>query len=155
MIHPKSYVHAIVHFKTGLTKILAHDTTMQIPIINSLHLKNEKFQFNNKNFNFYKLNGENFINPDIKKFPLLNILKKNFINTYFETILITINDELVKNYLNNKISYISLHEILLKLIKMPYFTKYYKSSPNNINDIKNMVKITTDYLNNYLKLHER
>ena len=155
LIHPKSYVHAIVHFKTGLTKILAHDTTMQIPIINSLHLKNEKFQFNNKNFNFYKLNGENFINTDIKKFPLLNILKKNFINTYFETILITINDELVKKYLHNKISYISLHKILLKLIKMPYFTKYYKSSPNNINDIKFMVKITTDYLNNYLKLHER
>ena len=154
LIHPKSYVHAIVHFKTGLTKILAHDTTMQIPIINSLHLKNEKFQFNNKNFNFYKLNGENFINTDIKKFPLLNILKNKFINTYFETILITINDELVKKYLNNKISYISLHKILLKLIKKPYFTKYYKSSPNNINDIKIMVKITTDYLNNYLKLHE-
>ena len=54
LIHPKSYVHAIVHFKTGLTKFLAHDTTMLIPIINSLHLKNEKFQFNNKNFNFYK-----------------------------------------------------------------------------------------------------
>ena len=154
LIHPKSYVHAIVHFKTGLTKFLAHDTTMQIPIINSLHLKNEKFQFNNKNFNFYKLNGENFINTDIKKFPLLNILKKNFINTYFETILITINDELVKKYLHNKISYISLHKILLKLIKKPYFTKYYKSSPNNINDIKIMVKITTDYLNNYLELHE-
>ena len=34
------------------------------------------------------------------------------------------------------------------------FTKYYKSSPNNINDIKIMVKITTDYLNNYLELHE-
>ena len=154
LIHPKSYVHAIVHFKTGLTKFLAHDTTMQIPIINSLHLKNEKFQFNNKNFNFYKLNGENFINTDIKKFPLLNILKKNFINTYFETILITINDELVKKYLHNKISYISLHKILLKLIKKPYFTKYYKSSPNNINDIKIMVKITTDYLNNYLELNE-
>ena len=26
MIHPKSYVHAIVKFKNGLTKILIHDT---------------------------------------------------------------------------------------------------------------------------------
>jgi len=150
LIHPKSYVHAIVHFKTGLTKILAHDTTMEIPIINSLHLKNDKFKFNCKNFNYQKLNGENFIKPNLKNFPLLNILKKNFNNTYFETILITINDELVKKYLENKISYISIHKTILKLIKKPYFTKFYKSSPNNINDIKIMVKNTSKYLNKYL-----
>ena len=28
LIHPKSYIHAIVHFKSGLIKLLAHDTTM-------------------------------------------------------------------------------------------------------------------------------
>tara|TARA_Y100000590_G_C15708953_1_gene1009648 strand:- start:950 stop:2122 length:1173 start_codon:yes stop_codon:yes gene_type:complete len=154
LIHPKSYIHAIVHFKTGLTKFLAHDTTMQIPIINSLHQENENFIFNNRNFNFKILNGENFIKPDIKKFPLLKILKKKYINSYFETILITINDELVKKYLSNKISYISLHKILLKLIKKPYFTKYYHLSPNNINDIKIMVNKTSNYLNKYLDLND-
>ena len=35
--HPKSYVHAIVKFKNGLTKILIHDTNMKIPIFNTLH----------------------------------------------------------------------------------------------------------------------
>ena len=150
LIHPKSYVHAIVHFKTGLTKLLAHDTTMQIPIINALHPKNEKFEFRNKKLNYENLNGKNFIKPNSKKFPLLKILKYNYLNSYFETILITLNDELVKKYLNNKISYISIHKTLLKLIKMPYFTKYYKKAPNNINDIKFMVKITTNFLNKYL-----
>ena len=38
LIHPKSYVHAIVHFKNGLTKLLTHKTTMEIPIANSLYL---------------------------------------------------------------------------------------------------------------------
>ena len=154
LIHPKSFVHAIVHFKTGITKFLAHDTTMEIPIINSLYPKNEQFNFNNKNFNFNRLNGSNFTKPDLNTFPLLSILKKNYFNSYFETILITLNDELVKKYLNNQISYISIHQSLLKLIKNPYFVKYYKSSPNNINDIKTMVKITTDYLNKYLKLND-
>ena len=151
LIHPKSYIHAIVHFKTGLTKFIAHDTTMQIPILNSLHKSNETFSFNNKNFNFKILNGENFIKPDEHNFPLLRILKNNYLNSYFETILITINDELVKRYLDNKISYISIHKTLLKLIKMPYFTKYFRASPNNINDIKFMVKKTLNYLNKYLK----
>ena len=151
LIHPKSYIHAIVHFKTGLTKFIAHDTTMQIPILNSLHKSNETFIFNNKNFNFKILNGKNFIKPDELNFPLLKILKNKYLNSYFETILITINDELVKRYLDNKISYISIHKILLKLIKMPYFTKYFHTSPNNINDIKFMVNKTLNYLNKYLK----
>ena len=124
---------------------------MQIPILNSLHKSNETFSFNNKNFNFKILNGENFIKPDEQNFPLLRILKNNYLNSYFETILITINDELVKRYLDNKISYISIHKTLLKLIKMPYFTKYFRASPNNINDIKFMVKKTLNYLNKYLK----
>ena len=36
--HPDSYVHAIVKFKNGLTKILTHDTDMKIPIFNSLFI---------------------------------------------------------------------------------------------------------------------
>ena len=38
LIHPRSYIHAIIHFKNGLIKFLAHDTTMEIPIANSLFL---------------------------------------------------------------------------------------------------------------------
>ena len=39
LIHPKSYIHAIVHFNNGLTKFLAHDTTMEIPIANAIIFK--------------------------------------------------------------------------------------------------------------------
>ena len=37
LIHPKSYVHAIIKFYNGLTKILIHDTDMRIPILNSIY----------------------------------------------------------------------------------------------------------------------
>ena len=37
---------------------------------------------------------------------------------------------------------------MLKLLKKPYFTKYYKKSPKNINEIKNMVKKVNQYLIN-------
>ncbi len=151
LIHPKSYVHSIIHFNNGLTKILAHETTMEIPIINALYSNNETFQFNDKNFDFIKLNNLNLIKPNIKKFPLLKILNNKINNTYFEIILVSLNDELVKRYLENKISYISIHKLILKLLKKPYFSKYYKLRPNNINEIKNMVNIVKNYLNNYLK----
>ena len=47
LIHPKSYLHAIVNFKNGLTKLLAHDTTMEIPVANSLYLDQNIINFEN------------------------------------------------------------------------------------------------------------
>ena len=150
IIHPKSYIHAVVHFNNGLVKFLTHDTNMEVPIMNSLYLNNESFIYNDNKLNFEILNGINFINPDKKKFPLLNLIKIIPIkNSYFETILITINDELVMRYLRGEINYFSLNNNLLNMIKKPYFAKYYQSSPNNINDIKSMVNKVKNYINNY------
>ena len=63
-------------------------------------------------------------------------------NSYFETILITLNDELVNKYLNGDINYISIQNNLLNLIKNPYFSKFYKLKPKNIYDIKRMISDT-------------
>ena len=49
LIHPLSYLHAIVVFKDKMIKLIAHDTTMEIPIYNTLNkLKSTNF---NDNFN--------------------------------------------------------------------------------------------------------
>ena len=37
---------------------------------------------------------------------------------------------------------------------MPYFVKYYRLKPKNINDIKNMVMKVQIYLKEYLKNYE-
>jgi len=155
LIHPKSYVHAIIQFQSGISKLLVHETSMEIPIFNSLHQDNPERIFENKIFDFKSLNGLNFIDPDSVKFPSLKLLK--FIkvkNTYFETILVSINDELVKKYLKDQISFISMQKNLLKYIKDPYFVKYYNRKPNNINDIKIMVENVVTYLNK-IKLNEK
>ncbi len=147
IIHPRSFIHAIVHFKNGLVKCLAHDTNMAIPIMNSLY-ENKSFRYNQKNLDIKKLNNLNFSKPNKKKFPVVNLLdlipKKN---SYFETILITINDYLVNKYLKGEINYHSLNSTLIKLIKKPYFTRYYKFAPKNITNIKFMIKRVTTYLN--------
>ena len=36
IIHPSSYIHAIVFFKGNIVKLLSHDTKMSIPISNAL-----------------------------------------------------------------------------------------------------------------------
>ena len=89
---------------------------MTIPIMNALGLTNNK---KNKNIekNLFNIDNFKFQIPN-KKFPFLKLidLLPNKIS-YFETILITINDTLVDKYLNGKINYKSLQTILLNLIK--------------------------------------
>ena len=117
LIHPKSYIHAIINFNNGLTKLIAHETTMEVPIANAIYANLNKYKFKYNNFKYDKLNGLHFIEPDLKKFPLLKILNYKFSNTYLEIIIVSLNDALVKKYLEHKISYITIHNSMLKLLQ--------------------------------------
>ena len=153
LIHPSSYVHAIVLYQGNLIKFLAHEPKMSIPIANALGLKNRQIKFLNEK-KIINLNKLTFEMPDTKKFPVLSIIDSIPERTsYFETILITINDTLVNKYLNNQINYISIQKNLLNIIKNPYFKKYYKLKPKNIYDIKKMRTVTKKYLNSKLKYY--
>ncbi len=151
LIHPISYIHAIINFNNGLTKFLAHDTTMEVPIANVIYSNENFYNYKNNYFDYTKLNGKNFIKPDLKKFPLLKLLNYKFKNTFLEIILVSLNDALVNKYLDRKIHYISIHKLMLKLLKKPYLMKFYKIKPRNINDIKIMVQRVDEYVNKYLK----
>ena len=154
VIHPSSYVHAIVYFKGDIIKFLAHKPNMTIPISNALGIRSVH-KLKNNNENLSELNNLKFFKPDIKKFPLLSII--NLIpnkSSYFETILITLNDTLVEKYLNGQINYISIQENILNLIKRPYIMKFYKLKPKNIYDIRNMIEITKKYLEKNLKIYD-
>jgi len=140
LIHPKSYIHAIVKFKTGIIKFLAHDTNMKIPIFNSIYLDTEN-NIDSKKINLPILNNLNFAKPDLKKFPSINFIKnvKNK-NTFFETILITANDEIVKLYLEEKVHFVDIYRLTKKIIKLNYFKKYLNKCPKNSNEIINLAK---------------
>jgi 1-deoxy-D-xylulose-5-phosphate reductoisomerase len=144
LTHPKSYVHAIIKFYNGLTKILIHDTDMRIPIINSIY-DELNFNSNSKKLNINILNNLNLKKVDKKKFPSLKILdnisKKN---TLYETVIISANDELVDLFLKRKIKFLDIVKKLIYIVKLKEFNKYKSISPKNFNEIKS--------LNNYVRL---
>ena len=155
LIHPSSYVHAIVIYQGNLIKFLAHEPKMSIPIANALGIKKNQIGFLNKKklLNFNKLTFEL---PEKKKFPVLSIIDSIPEQTsYFETILITINDTLVSKYLKKQINFISIQKNLINIIKTPYFKKYYKLKPKNIYDIKKMIFLTKNYLNKNIKYYDK
>ncbi len=144
LIHPKSYVHAIVKLKNGLIKIVAHDTDMKIPITNSLYLNENKF-IKTKKINVKILNNLRLTEVNKKQFPLIKLLKavpKN--NTLFETLLVSMNDELVSLFLNKKISYDQISKNLLSRINSKSFSKFKRKKLNNLAQIQK--------LNNFVRL---
>ena len=138
LTHPSSYIHTIVKFKNGITKILIHDPDMKIPIYNSIYI-NKMIDLHSKPLNFKVLNNLELKNVDIKKFPIIKILKKMpKKNTLFETILITANDFFVYKFLDNKISFQKLSELIYKTVNLTEYRNYKKIKPKNIKEIYNL-----------------
>jgi len=144
LVHPKSYVHAVVKFKNGLTKILIHDTNMIIPIFNSLY-QDKKKNIKSKELDFTIINNLEFKKIDIKRFPVTKILKLlPAKHSLFETLIVCVNDNLVQLFLKNKIKFTDISKILLRILENKHYTKYKQIMPKSIDDI---VKF-----NNYVSL---
>ena len=144
LIHPKSYIHAILKFNNGLTNIIVHDTTMKVPIFNTLFDNNDHKLKTNK-ININKLNNLDLNNVDLNRFPMIKLLKYLPNNhSLYETVIVAANDKLVELFLNNKIQFMDIQKHLFKIIKKKEFLKLKEKKPQNINDITN--------LNNYVRL---
>ena len=144
LVHPNSYIHALVKFTNGLTKVLIHDTNMTIPIFNSLY-PNFQNKIKSKNLDLSKINAPNFKKIDIKKFPVIKILKRLPNNhSLYETVIVAANDKLVHMFLNNKIKFLDISKFLLKIIDTQEFKKYKRITPRNIAQI--------EQLSNYVSL---
>ena len=147
LVHTQSYVHAIVKFNNGLTKILIHDTNMKIPIFNSLY-ENDNKKILTKKLNFDIINNLDFKKINLNKFPVVKLIQ-NLPNkdTLFETIIVTANDALVNMFLNDKIRFVDISKILLSFLKSKEFNKYKRIIPKNINDILNLSQYVSFKIN--------
>jgi 1-deoxy-D-xylulose-5-phosphate reductoisomerase len=135
LVHPTSYVHAIIKFNDGMIKIIAHDTNMKIPIFNSLQNSNYDTIQTDK-INIKKLNFLNFKKVDINKFPSIKILNKlQNKESLLETVIVLANDELVDLFLLKKINFTDINNILQKLIKMKEIVNLSKKRITGINSI--------------------
>tara|TARA_Y100000590_G_scaffold457161_1_gene609218 strand:+ start:639 stop:1793 length:1155 start_codon:yes stop_codon:yes gene_type:complete len=134
MIHPQSYVHSIIRFKNGLTKMILYDTDMKIPISNTIY-KNSIFKKNNIKIN--DLNNLNFqtINPN--NFPSIKLLNKCFnLGPSTPIIVNAANEVLVDLFLKRKINFLDIVKTINKILKGKNFRKYAKMKPKSLKDIK-------------------
>ena len=139
LIHPKSYIHTLIKFNSGMIKIIAHETSMKVPIFNTLFYNEAKI-FNSKKIDIKSLNNLKFEYPNLKQYPMLKILK---LLPIFETVMVSANDTFVNLFLDKKIAFVDIHKELFKILNNNEFLKLRKKRPNKIDDI---IKI-----NNYVR----
>ena len=153
LIHPDSYIHAIVEFKNRMISIIAHDTTMDIPIYNTLFYDNKSYILNNSySLDLNKLNNLSLKNVQLKKFPvvkILNLLPSK--NSLFETALVAANDELVNLYLKNKIRYNDISSLLIKEISKKYIMILKKKSTTKVSSILKVTNLVRSRINQQIQ----
>ena len=140
LVHPSSYVHSIINFNNGMTKLIAHDTNMEIPIHNTLssNVKNTTIL---EEPNINKLNHLNFQKVNIKKFPVVKILNKlSHKSSLYETLIVSTNDKLVNLFLNNQINFLDIQKYLLIILNDKKFKNLKKIKPKTVSEIINLEK---------------
>ena len=136
VIHPHSYLHAIVKFNNGLIKFLAHDTSMKIPIFNSI-TNNLDMNIKTNKINYLSLNNLKLSKISSTRYPSIKILKnvKNKPSLY-ETAIVSVNDELVDLFINKKIKFNDISRYLLKILNLKEFLDFRTKFPKNYKQIK-------------------
>ena len=149
-IHEESQVHSAVVFKNGLVHMVMHDTTMMIPIRNSIFENKFKNQFNN----FFKSKKNIQLNFDEMKLSKFKILKTGYkvlkLGHTAWILFNVINDNLVEKFLNKKIFFYEIVKNLIKIFNQKSILLYCKkttvNSANDINKIINYGNLVADKL---------
>jgi len=136
MIHPQSYVHSIIRFKNGLTKMILYNTDMKIPISNTLY-QSKKNYVKTPNLKIKKLNNLKFQEVNQKIFPAIKLLNKCITLGFSTPIIVNAaNEVLVDLFLKGKIEFLDIVKTINIILRGKDFKKYAKRKPSSIKDIK-------------------
>jgi len=138
-IHKEAKIHCAILLKNGLVYLVAHNTSMEIPIKNSLFdnlfFENKQSFYNNKKnfiFSFDELN--------LNKFKMLFLAYKALSLGERACIFYNvINDYLVELYLNRKIFFYEIEHKLNKILNNKKLRNFFRKKINNINDINETI----------------
>ena len=149
IIHPDSYVHCIIKFKNGLTKLILHETDMRIPIENSIY--NSLNKISNNHLNLKKLNNLKLHKVNTLRYPIIKLLK-NIPNHHslFDTVIVCCNEIVVKAFIEKLIKFDEISKLMLKIVSNKEFDELKYSLPSSINDILKINNRVKNLLHNYI-----
>ena len=112
LVHPEGIVHSLVEFQDASVIAQMSVPDMKIPIAYGLGFP-KRIKSGASSLRLDEIGQLNFSRPDLKKFPSINIAREALISGgTASTLLNAANEEAVGAFLNNKISFIQIPEII-------------------------------------------
>ena len=130
VVHRKSLVHSMVQFKDATIMANIGPKSMQIPIAYALNFPN-RLENNIEKLDLFEIVDLKFEKPDLKKFKCLKLAYDAIEKGHsFQVVLNAANEVLVDSFLNKKIKYTDIPNMLEKVMNM-----YEKRELKTIEDI--------------------
>ena len=112
VIHPQSIIHSLVQYVDGSTLAQMGNPDMCTPIAHALAWP-ERIQTHVPPLNLFVNNQLNFQEPDTSRFPALNLARQAMkVGGLAPTILNAANEIAVATFLQNKIKFTEIHQIV-------------------------------------------
>ena len=145
-IHEESKVHSCVVMRNGLCILIAHNTSMEIPIRNSL-LSNKVINEKNIFFSSPKKFIFSFDEKPLKKFKILNKIYV-FLNLGPRACIFfnVTNDILVSNYLNNQIFFYEISKKLINMTMNKFIQNYCRKKIKKERDIYETIEFAKKHV---------
>ena len=136
VVHPESIIHSCVEYSDGSILAQMGNPDMRTPISYTLAYPN-RISTGVKKLKLSDIKKLTFYEPDFKKFPCLELAYSSLkTKKSAPTVLNAANEVAVEAFLNEKISFLSIHKIVEKTLN--------KASISNINSIKDVVEVDTE-----------
>jgi 1-deoxy-D-xylulose-5-phosphate reductoisomerase len=117
LVHPQSIIHSMVQFRDGAIKAQLGEPSMKVPIQYALTYP-ERVECMVKKVNFSDYPALTFAEPDLEKFPCLDIARKALrAGGTVPCIMNAANEIAVQTFLNGKIKYTDIYSIIAKTIE--------------------------------------
>ena len=146
VVHPQSLVHSMIEFIDGSIKAQISIPDMRLPILYALSYP-ERVELNNMEYDFNLFQRMDFEPVDLNKFKCIKLAYDAIkLGGTYTTVLNVSNDIAVRLFLNEKISFIEIPELIDKAMN-----KHIPIKNPSLENILEITKWTEKYLERYNK----
>ena len=116
LIHPEGIIHSLVEYKDSSVLAQLSNPDMKIPIAYGLGYP-ERIVSGSDQLNLYEIGSLHFYEPDFNKFPCLKLVTDLLpVGGTSFSILNASNEECVEAFLDGKISFIQIYQIISEVL---------------------------------------
>ena len=144
IIHPQSIIHSMVNFNDGSTLAQMSIPDMKGPIGYALNYP-KRLNIDLENIDFTKLNALEFFEPDKKKFPALEIVKKVGNNLDLGVVFNAPKEIALDRFISGDIAFLNMADLVEKTLEENFLINRIKNAPQNAAGILELDEITRDF----------